>query len=571
MGMHIMKQENPLIWAWWGWEPLPFYLHYTKNAPGLLNSGEDELKKWYRALHDEATVKAAAELGINCIVTHFIKGFGLAHEMEDVKLTADLVEKCHQHGIKVFGYLQYGSIFHETFYLDYPDAKNWIALNEDGTPLLWCNSKSRYMPCIESQEYLSYLKERIKQGILEVGLDGLHFDNFYSRPCYCQRCREAYRQASGAELPTAQMMEDAPYSPEVRHWVRFRCGKLTQRMIELRDYARSLKPDVMTIWNPSPIRGLFDQRLLRATDVCQLGKNAGFLWSESGNFPGMGEHGPIHQVNFFKTAAAVGYRTFSTVWKSSAEGIGLPESKEEVALINAETGAFGAETGNNWLMRPHYIHQFTKGELCQEWKKQVDFIKENRHLFIGSRGKGEIALFFDWEQAELDFPYAYKSFLSLQQMLLQNHITFDLLFSGQEAQFKDYALTISAATRQPDVMTFSREELIGDVSGSYQAFVTQPPRSKELVQRILSAMPSREVEVDAPEHVFIERRIAQDGTHILHLVNYDNAHPIPSIDILFSNPLGTIKRHSPEGNSILRQDGCKVILPGLRTWSILTW
>jgi hypothetical protein len=109
------------------------------------------------------------------------------------------------------------------------------------------------------------------------------------------------------------------------------------------------------------------------------------------------------------------------------------------------------------------------------------------------------------------------------------------------------------------------------VSGSYQAFVTQPPRSKELVQRIIGALPSREFEVAAPEHVFIERRIAQDGTHILHLVNYDNTHPIPSIDILFNIPPSTIKRHSPEGNSILLQAGRKVTLSDLRTWSILTW
>ena len=566
-----MKQENPLVWAWWGWEPLPFYLRYSKNALGLRNSGEDELKKWYRLIHEESTVKAAADLGINCIVTHFIKGFGPMHEMEDVKLTAELVEKCHLHGIKVFGYTQYGSIFHETFFLEYPDAKNWIQINEDGTPLLWGDYKSRYLPCIESQGYLAYLKERIKQGITEVWLDGLHFDNFYARPCYCQRCRDAYRKACNAELPTTQMMEDAPYSQEVRRWVSFRCEKLTQRMVELRDYARSLKPNVMTIWNPNPIRGLRDQRMLLAADMCLLGKNAGFLWAESGNFPGVGEHGPIHQVNFFKTAAAVGYRTFSTVWKRSAEGIALPETKEEVDLVNAETGAFGAETGNNWLMRPIYIHQFTEGELCQEWKKQVDFIKENRQLFTGSKGKGEIALFFDREQAELDFPNAYKAFLSLQQMLLQNHITFDLLFSGQEEQFQNYRLIISGATRQPNIMTFTREELNGDVSGAYQAFAIQPTGSKELVQRIMDALPSREITVIAPEHVFIERRIAQDGKNILHLVNYDNTHPIPSIDILFKNPPSAIKRHSPEGNRTVHQNGPTITLPDLHTWSIITW
>lgn len=560
-----------MIWAWWGWEPLPFYLHYQKKAPGILNPTEDELKKWYRLIHEETTVRAAAEIGINCIATHFVKGFGLKHEIEDIRLTTDLVKKCHRHGIRVFGYLQYGSIFHETFFQDCPDAENWIQRNEDGTPVLWCSQKTRYTPCINSADFLLYLKERIRQGILEVGLDGLHFDNFYSRPCYCPRCREDYRRATGKELPGEQLVAQSPYSPEVRQWVSYRCAQLRDRMIEIRDYARSLKPDIMTIWNPSPIRGLLDQRLLRSTDFRELGKHAGFLWSESGNFPAMGKEGPVHQVNFFKTAAAVGYQTFSTVWKSGVEGNGLPETPQEVALVNAEPAAFGAATGNNWLMRPHYIHQLPNGELCQEWKRHVDFIRRHDDLISGSKSQGEVALYLDNAQAEADFPGTYRAFLSLQQLLLQHHITFDLLFSGQENRFRDYPLILGTSTAHPEIMSFTAEELAGEVTGAYSAMVAPPKHADELARRVLDALPERELAADAPHSVFVERRMSLDGRNILHLVNYDNTHAVHNLRIRFHKSPEIIVRHSPEGNSSLRTEGNDVILPELNTWAILVW
>ena len=567
-----MNTDKPMIWAWWGWEPLPFYLHYKKNAPGLLNPSEEELKEWYRKIHDGSTVRAAAGLGINCIATHYIKGFGPEHESKDVQLTAELVKTCHRNGIKVFGYLQYGSIFYETFFQEYPEAANWIQVDENGVPRCWCNNKNRYMPCIQSREYMDYLKERIREGLLKVGLDGLHFDNFYSQPCYCPSCREAYLQESGEEQPSEKTMDTTPCSPSVQRWVRFRGRTLADRMIELRDYARSLKPDVMTIWNPSQIRGLQNQRMLRSADFFELGKNAGILFSESGNFPRIEDGGIIHQVNMFKTAEAVGYQTFSTVWKSGTEGTGLPDTPEEVALIQAESCAFGAVPGNNWLMRPQNIYQLPDGNLCREWKRQIDFFLAHQDLFAGSRGKGELALYYDREQAEVDFVSAYLQFLSLQELLLRNHISFDLIFSGQEERFREYPLILGAETARKDVMTFSPEELLsGGVSGTYSAAVEPPARGRELASRIRTALGDRELEVSAPETVFIERRITGDGRNILHLVNYDNRTPVRDLRIHFQKPPEKLLRYSPEGNQAVSLAGTEAVLPELKTWAILVW
>ena len=428
------------------------------------------------------------------------------------------------------------------------------------------------MPCLQSREYLDYLRERIRTGLLGVGLDGIFFDNFYSRPCYCPRCREAWLRESGEELPSGKMLETVPAPPAVRRWVKFRCETLAAHMAELRQYARSLKPDVMTIWNPSQINGSRNQRLLRAADFFELGKNAGFLWSESGNFPRLTPEGMIHQVNFIKTAAAVGYRTFLTPWKSGAEGTGLPETPEEIALSHAESCAFGADPGNNWLMRVRNIRQLPDGPLCREWKRQVDFFLEHRDLFAGSRGRGVLALYYDRERAEADFTSAYRQFLVLQEMLLENHFTFDLVFSGQEERFGEYPLVLGAETSRPGVMTFSREELLsGEVEGTYAAAVRPPARSRELAARIREALPERELEVFAPGTVFAERRISSGGRNVLHLVNYDNRSPVADLRIRFGTPPEGLVRYSPEGDGTLRRDGAEAVLPQLDTWTVLVW
>lgn len=570
-----MPMKEPPVWAWWGWEPLPFYLHYKKNAPGVHGCTDEELISWYSWIHDESTVRKAAETGINHIVTHFVKGFGPEHERHDMRLTAELVEKCHRHGISVFGYIQYGSIFKETFFDDIPDAGEWIQLNEDGSPVLWCSSTDRYMPCINSDGYTGYLKSMIRHGLLNTGLDGLHFDNFYSRPCYCRKCREEYSKAKNMELPSFSKFTGEPYSPEVVEWTNFRCDALNRYMKKLQDYAKSLKPDVMTIWNPSPIRGLLDQRTLRAADFYGLGRHAGFLWSESGNFPSAPNGLPIHQVNFFKTASAVGYRTFSTVWRSSTEGSGLPGDPGEIALLTAECAVFGAVPGTNWLMRPQFRKEFDNcGMMYQEFYRQINYYRSNAGLFTETLPDAEIALFFDREAAAGDFPGFYGVFLVLQQILLQKHFSFDIVFSGDEEKLSGYPCVVSVGHKDPAhscVLHFDRNDTAGFTGGTYSAGITLSSEADAVAGQIRSALKERKLTVDAPEYVFIEKRRHADGRHLLHLVNYGNMNGPVNAEITFKDTPEGLRLFSPENTIELVCSKSHAAIRNLETWCTLVW
>lgn len=572
----------PMFWAWWGWEPLQFYRYVKGQAAGIAGLAPESLDGWYEQLHSEEVVKAAAELGINRAVTHFVKGFGLDCEQEEMARTAALTSVCHRHGIKVFGYLQYGTILHETFFRECPRAADWIQLDETGAPQLWCGSPLRFLPCIHARDHHQYLQECIRRGLQDIGLDGLHFDNFYSRPCYCPRCRQEFRAYADAEIPPESTLEKEPFhEPVVRQWIRFRCERVARLMEHLSCFARAIKPDVELIWNPSPIRGIMNQAALRGADFRLLGPRAGLLWSESGNFPGCRDGRLIHQVNFFKTAEAVGYQTFSTTWMHSSEGLGLPRTAAEIALNTAESAVFGAVPGSNWLLRPSHIHDLlTQGPLSRELKRYLDFIRRHPDLFIGSRGDGEVALFLDQESPAREFSRSYGTFLAVQELLLRRHVTFDLVFPEQMESRRPGRLVLRISSRRqqariPDparVLDVSADLGPASVSGSYQAAVAVTPEIEQEAERILAALCQREVTVSAPETVLVEARRTADQRRVLHCLNYDNQSAPARVGVVFSAPPAEVLVLSPDREAIrLIPSHGRLELSAVATWAVLVW
>lgn len=574
--------NEPMFWAWWGWEPLRFY-HYMKGqAAGVTGLAQECLDDWYEQLHSEDVAKAAAELGINWAVTHFVKGFGLDYEKEEIARTAALTSICHRYGIKVFGYLQYGTILHETFFQECPQAKDWIQLDEAGAPQLWCGSPLRFLPCIHADEHHQYLRECIRRGLQDIGLDGLHFDNFYSRPCYCPRCRQEFRAYANAEIPPESALANEPHhDPVVRQWIRFRCDRLASLMEEISRFARAIKPDVKLIWNPSPIRGTLNQAALRGTDFRQLGPRAGILWSESGNFPGCRDGRLIHQVNFFKTAEAIGYQTFSTTWMRGAEGLGLPQTAAEIALNTAESAAFGAVPGSNWLLRPSHLHDLlSQGPLSCELKRNLDFIRRHADVFVGSQGDGEVTLFLDHESPAWEFSRSYGAFLAVQELLLRRHVTFDLVFSESAARRRPERLVLRISSRRlhdgisdpARVLDISGALGPASVSGSYQAAVAMTPEMEQESERIIAALGQREVTVSAPETVFVEARRTADQRRVLHCLNYDNQSASARVSVAFLTPPAEVQALSPDREAVrLIPSHGRIELPPVATWAVLVW
>jgi hypothetical protein len=155
----------------------------------------------------------------------------------------------HAAGMRVFGYVQTSNCVHAGSFR----GKDWYALDPKGHRFYYYTG--RYMTCWTHPGWLEHLRG-IVGGIVEAGADGVFFDNPWhgiqplhlggtwmgQAGCYCHRCRAAFRQATGLEMPEQICPETDETS---RRYVRWRAGQVTKTLDMLASYARSLDPDVL--------------------------------------------------------------------------------------------------------------------------------------------------------------------------------------------------------------------------------------------------------------------------------------------------------------------------------------
>ena len=133
----------------------------------------------------------------------------------------------------------------------------------------------------------------------------------------------------------------------------------------------------MLLFNPSGIRGTINQTVKRSIFPRRFGARGHYIWAEGGNHPGVDKNNLIHQVNYFRTGDACGYRLFPTTWQSHNEGAGLAVTGKAIALNTAESAAFGAVPGTNWALRAlpgnstdTYLYMFNRGTTA--WGRSID-------------------------------------------------------------------------------------------------------------------------------------------------------------------------------------------------------
>ncbi|MEJ2733635.1 MAG: hypothetical protein P8189_08740 [Anaerolineae bacterium] len=206
------------------------------------------------AVHAEAHTpegarRMAEEAAFSWAYLMYNWGFPPEIEREDWAAFRRAVEEYQRAGIRVFGYVQFSNCVYDGSFRD----RDWYALDPKGHPFYYYTG--RYMTCWTHPGWLDHLRG-IVRGIVEAGADGVFFDNpwhgiqplnlggVWMGPagCSCTRCRVAFRQATGREIP----VQIAPESDEgSRRYLRWRAEQVTGTMAMLADYARSLNPEVV--------------------------------------------------------------------------------------------------------------------------------------------------------------------------------------------------------------------------------------------------------------------------------------------------------------------------------------
>jgi len=259
-------------WTWhetmstWGpWEPSYFYL---RNGHGEgFPFGARWLRDWLGRVDSEEHVARLAAAGVNAIIGHYWKGFGLEAEAPHREALRAKIAACHTHGIRYYAYVQFLTLANETMLRERPDSADWIRIRYDGTPADY-GPGWRPEPCTAREEFIEYVEEAIRRAIAEDGADGIMLDNFCIHPCICEHCTKAFREFVRESPRFTPEALDLPYidydhveiprtsqprDPLVREWHRFRLERLLAIASRLRDVVHAQRADALFMPNFSGV------------------------------------------------------------------------------------------------------------------------------------------------------------------------------------------------------------------------------------------------------------------------------------------------------------------------------
>lgn len=440
---HLANRDG-IIWAYWGHEPVHHYRRLGGDRLSIFKNG-DWVDEWYERLHDESAVRRAAELNINVVYTHFFKGFGLNAEREEMERTRDFVRLAHRYGIQVLGYCQLNSLYYETMRDEADDLEQWAGRREDGGISCWSGAYYRWATCYNSDAFKQYIKKVVAHGLRHVGLDGFHFDNSYNRPCYCERCQDAFRRFAAARLPDPERVlglrhlrhirippfrewAETVQDPLYAVWLHYRRQLVASVHGELFGYVKQLSDNrAIVAHNPA-----FPKR---CGNVNRLGYEPAYspgavdvVFAENDSFIEWTGRGLKSQIEAYKYGQLFGYRVFNSSWLKDGQGnIRLPETSEEISLYEAEALAFGGICGSPWLMRP-----LKDGSRCVlDRTEQTDtlsrvyaYFVKHADLYVRTSSTNAVKVLYHPDNLMLSIKQGYLSLLAVVQSLVRHGTPF---------------------------------------------------------------------------------------------------------------------------------------------------
>lgn len=408
------NESNIECWTFAGWEPDRQYRRM--GGRGLAFTGDGAWRDAWRArVTSRENARFMAECGITVAMTHFYKGFGVQAEAAEWGRLREFIANCYAEGVKVWGYVQGRSLFLETLLAERPDAEGWAARDWGGALQTWGGSYYRAAPCLTSRGYLDYMKEVVRIGLEDIGLDGIHNDNSYYRHCWCERCARLFRLWLDARpdleertgLPSAAHVQPPPLlegwhrlDPLQQLWAEFGAENRFAFLRQLREVARAAKSGAPYETNPAfPKVGPYKTRLCvdpsREAEVCDV------VCAENSNLARMEGGFPVSQAEAFLHGDAGGYHVLATAWTHGPDGLAPSDAPGLLwAGLAEEFSHHAAMLGNNWLLRPALDGERVLGDdpvRREAHASAVRFFRGlHKRLALGQRCQwGELAVYVE--------------------------------------------------------------------------------------------------------------------------------------------------------------------------------
>ena len=438
------------------------------NLPRFIrdSGGSREFIEAHRGTFTEEVIVRLKDRGVNLIIGPFYFGFGVVAERESMEDAVRLSALCHKHDIRFGAYVQTtGSLMFETFFLEVPEAKDWVSRDQDGNIPRYGPADWRYIPCLNCEPYWQYIEEKVlRYALEEVKPDLIHFDNFrwWGEPeaCRCPRCTRLFRKFLETRWPDEESrftlfgikcfslveppryhFTDPPWKmdvlrdPMMRAWSDFKCRRLGEIYKRLAGFIAGYGAEIAVECNitPPPASNTSVNRGAWAPWVYPHGD---VFWTEEKEEPGISKDGVLaSRIRAFKTGRATGNAVFSYTFKGA-----------DPRLTMCESMVFN----RNCLGMVGWLPDAAADPRVQS---TISFYRENQGLFRGVESAAQVAVLNSYATLCYSCTDPHLELVLAEQCLIQGRIPYDTIFDEGLGSLQGYKALVL-----PDVECLSEEQ-----------------------------------------------------------------------------------------------------------------
>ena len=411
--------------------------------------------------------------GVNFVILNGLMGGGLEAERDGIDRNKPLARALKAKGIRRVLYVQtIGTIFYEPFFAEMPSAVNWVQRLSNGDKPTYYSQWFRYIPCLNNDNFLDYVKRELRTVMKELDLDGIFSDNYgyYSYSCSCEHCQKKFRDYLNKRYPDAasrkarfeftsfDFVEPPPFQlisygaahtqvPDdyqivdavSQEWIRFRCQRLGEVTEQLRLTVKESNPNAVWFVN-YPYGGTpgLNNAAFHGDWPAEVYPHADLISAEVAGPPKLTASGVAQgRALIMKIAKSFG------VPLSTFSGYGPLSDWKRLQL--AEGMAFNTTPfdlcGDIWRDDP------------PDWmRKYVQFSRDHRDLLGRAATVADCAVLHNFETLSYMGSYPHESLQLCEQSLLQAGVTFDIIFDRDLDHLDKYPCLVLA-----NVVAMSRQ------------------------------------------------------------------------------------------------------------------
>jgi hypothetical protein len=534
------------------WEPLLFRVR-RDGAEGYTPTPEQRAA--YEREHSPEMVAKLKSIGVNFVMMHCYKGGGLEAERESMADAVKFAKLCHDAGLRVGCYTYSGAFIWELFFKEMPQAKDWVVLNPDGTPLTYGKAGYRYYWNRSHPDAQAFYRKIVRFAVEDIRTDLVHFDNYVIGPGHDANSIARFRDYLRKTFPSSLLKEHgiadiATVTPPdractnllSRAWANFSCQSISDSFHDMTRYARSLRPDIFMETNPAGI----SPTIRWAVDHGRLLRGGEAFWDE-GRHPGFVKGQLTTRIRTFKAARGLNNSAFVYT-------INPLEAAESMAF---NLDCFGCicwfEYDQLWEY-PGNVRPMSPALL-----PFVSFYHKRRDLFRDANVVADVGVFRSYPSMQFGSRQTAKLTGEVEEMLITNRCAFQLVFDTQLDELSRWPVLVMpgcVALSDAQVKAIRRY-----VSNGGQLCVIGPlathnewilPRERPALDDLpairvhekgnwLDAI-QRSLSITTDSKALCAELTEQPNRRMVHLVNYQTDSPLKDLAVRVALPKGRTAR-----------------------------